>query len=68
MYGLFRVPRRLAALSLLLLGYQWALAVLFVGATRYRVPWDFIPCLLAGAAAVDLAGRFQRRRATRALA
>ena len=65
-YGVFRVPRRLAALSLLLLGYQWALAVIFVGATRYRVPWDFIPCLLAGAAAVDLAGRFRRRRATRA--
>jgi 4-amino-4-deoxy-L-arabinose transferase-like glycosyltransferase len=66
LYGVFRVPRRFAALSLLLLGYQWALAVIFVGATRYRVPWDFIPCLLAAAAAVDLAGRMQRRRTERA--
>ncbi len=62
LYGIFRVPRRLAALSLLLLGYQWALAVLFVGATRYRVPWDFIPGLVAESSAVDLAGRSSRGR------
>jgi 4-amino-4-deoxy-L-arabinose transferase-like glycosyltransferase len=63
LYGVFRVPRRVAALSLLLLGYQWGLAMIFVGATRYRVPWDFIPCLLAAAAVVDLAGRVRRARA-----
>ena len=62
LYGVFRVPRRVAALSVLLLGYQWALAMIFVGATRYRVPWDFIPCLLAAAALVDLARRIERRR------
>jgi hypothetical protein len=66
LYGVFLVPHRFAALSLLLLGYQWGLAVIFVGATRYRVPWDFIPCLLAGAAAVDLTERIRRRRASRA--
>ena len=35
--------------------------MLFVGATRYRVPWDFVAALLAGAALVDLAGRLRRR-------
>ena len=63
-YGLFRVPRRFAAVSLLLLGYQWALAIIFVGATRYRVPWDFVAALLAGAAVVDIAARIGRRRRT----
>ena len=61
LYGLFRVQRRFAVLALTFLGYQWALAMLFVGATRYRVPWDFVAALLAGAALVDLAGRLRRR-------
>ena len=61
LYGLFRVPRRFAALSLLLLGYQWALAIVFVGATRYRVPWDYVGALLASAAIVDIAARIERR-------
>ena len=50
--GLFLVPRFLAALVVLLLGYQTLVAVLFVGETRYRVPWDFLIALLARAALV----------------
>ena len=61
-YGLMRVPRRVAALSVLLLAYQWLVAMIFVGATRYRVPWDFVLALLAGAAILDLAERFAARR------
>ena len=66
LYGLTRVPRRVAVLSVTLLAYQWGLAIIFVGATRYRIPWDFVAALLAGAALVDLAERFGRRRAGRA--
>ena len=61
LWGLTRVPRLLAALALTLLAYQWLLAMVFVGATRYRVPWDVVLALLAGAAAVDLAARVSRR-------
>jgi 4-amino-4-deoxy-L-arabinose transferase-like glycosyltransferase len=61
-YGLFRVPRVFAAIVVTMLGYQWVLAMIFVGATRYRVPWDFLSALLAGAALVDLVGRVQARR------
>ena len=56
------MPRAFAALSLLLLGYQWLIAMVFVGATRYRVPWDFVLALLAAAAIVDLAERLSRAR------
>ena len=34
--------------------------MLFAGATRYRVPWDFVLALLAGAAA----DRYLPRRAS----
>jgi 4-amino-4-deoxy-L-arabinose transferase-like glycosyltransferase len=61
LYGLFRVPRRFAAVALLLLAYQWLFAAIFVGATRYRVPWDFVAALLASAALVDLTSRARRR-------
>ena len=44
------MPRFFAALALLLLGYQTVVAMLFVGETRYRVPWDFLIALLAAAA------------------
>jgi hypothetical protein len=63
--GLTRVPRVVAALSVLLLGYQWLIAMVFVGATRYRVPWDFVLALLAAAAVVDLAERLSRRGRSR---
>jgi 4-amino-4-deoxy-L-arabinose transferase-like glycosyltransferase len=61
-FGFFRVSRRLAVLMALLLGYQWAMAMIFVGATRYRVPWDFVIALLAAAALLDLLARLRRRR------
>jgi 4-amino-4-deoxy-L-arabinose transferase-like glycosyltransferase len=47
--GLFFVPRRFAALALLVLAYQTVAAVVFVGATRYRIPTDFLLALLAAA-------------------
>lgn len=48
--GLVLVPRRFAALALLLLAYDTVAALAFAGATRYRVSWDFLLALLAGAA------------------
>ena len=48
------------ALALVFLGYETLAAMLFAGATRYRVPWDFVLALLAGAA-VD---RYLARRAS----
>jgi dolichyl-phosphate-mannose-protein mannosyltransferase len=60
--GLFLVPRFLSALAVLLLGYQTLVAMLFVGETRYRVPWDFLLALLAGAALVALSERVRARR------
>jgi hypothetical protein len=39
--------------------------VIFVGVTRYRVPWDFLLCVLAGAALVALARRLTESRRTR---
>jgi hypothetical protein len=56
--GLFLVPRLLAVLVALLLAYQTVVAMVFVGATRYRVPWDFLVILCASAALVHLAERF----------
>jgi 4-amino-4-deoxy-L-arabinose transferase-like glycosyltransferase len=47
--GLFIAPRAFAWLALLLLGYQTVSAAAFVGATRYRVAWDFLLALLAAA-------------------
>jgi hypothetical protein len=50
LFGLFVVPRRFAALALCFVGYETAAAWLFAGATRYRVAFDFVLSLLAGAA------------------
>jgi 4-amino-4-deoxy-L-arabinose transferase-like glycosyltransferase len=50
--GLRAVPRRFLVLALLFLVYETLAAMLFAGATRYRVPWDFVLALLA-AAAID---------------
>jgi len=55
--GLFFVPRFLASLIVLLLGYQTLAAMLFVGQTRYRVPWDFLIALAAATAAVEIVRR-----------
>jgi 4-amino-4-deoxy-L-arabinose transferase-like glycosyltransferase len=53
-FGLFLVPRRFAALAVVLLAYQTAVAALFVGETRYRVPWDFLIALLGASALVRM--------------
>jgi 4-amino-4-deoxy-L-arabinose transferase-like glycosyltransferase len=63
--GLFLVPRAFAVLVVALLAYQTAVAMIFVGVTRYRVPWDFLLCVLAGAALVALAERVTEARRTR---
>jgi 4-amino-4-deoxy-L-arabinose transferase-like glycosyltransferase len=60
-FGLFLVPRFFSVLTVLLLGYQTLAAMLFVGETRYRVPWDFLIALLAGTAVVELAERLRAR-------
>ena len=54
------MPRRFLALALVFLVYETLAAMLFAGATRYRVPWDFVLALLAGAA-ID---RYLIRRAS----
>ena len=45
--GLFFAPRRFVALALLILAYQTLAAMVFVGATRYRISTDFLLALLA---------------------
>jgi 4-amino-4-deoxy-L-arabinose transferase-like glycosyltransferase len=57
--GVFLLPRRLALLGVSLLAYQTVVAMGFAGATRYRVPWDFLLALAAGAA---LSWAVRRRR------
>jgi Dolichyl-phosphate-mannose-protein mannosyltransferase len=47
--GLLYAPRRFAALALALLAYQTLAAMVFVGATRYRISTDFLLALLAAA-------------------
>lgn len=59
--GLFVAPRAFATLALLLLAYQTAAALAFVGATRYRVTWDFLLALLAAAALERTTTRLRSR-------
>lgn len=61
--GLLAVPRAFAALALLLLAYGTLAAAAFVGATRYRAPWDFVLALLAAAGALWVVRRMRRREA-----
>lgn len=63
-FGLLIVRRRIAVLLMLIFAYQTVAAMLFVGATRYRVSWDFCVALLAAVAADEAIRRFGRRRAT----
>ena len=49
--GLFAVTRVYLVLALLVFAYQSLFAAIFVGATRYRVAWDFLVVLLAAAGA-----------------
>jgi hypothetical protein len=60
--GLFVLPRNFVALALLLLAYQTLIAMLFAGATRYRVPWDFLIALMAAAGIDAIASWVSRRR------
>jgi 4-amino-4-deoxy-L-arabinose transferase-like glycosyltransferase len=61
--GLLFAPRRFAVVALLILAYQTLAAVVFVGATRYRVPTDFLIALLAAAVFERVLGRRFRRSA-----
>ncbi|MBX5474681.1 MAG: glycosyltransferase family 39 protein [Thermoleophilia bacterium] len=63
--GLLLVPRPFAALVLALLAYDSAAAFAFVGATRYRVAWDFLVALLAAAALARAAEWARERRGQR---
>ena len=60
-FGLFVLPRGFVILALVLLGYQTLIAMLFAGATRYRVPWDFLLTIMA-AAGIGAIANWQRRR------
>ena len=60
--GLFLLPRSFVALALSLLAYQTLVAMLFAGATRYRVPWDFLIALMAAAGIGAIARLVSRRR------
>jgi hypothetical protein len=62
LYGLTRLRRRYLLLVLVLLAYQTALAMLFIGETRYRVPWDFLIAVPAAAGALALVERLRRAR------
>ena len=58
--GLFVLPRLFTTLAVVLLGYQTLIAMLFAGATRYRVPWDFLIAVLAAAGIGAIAARLRR--------
>jgi hypothetical protein len=59
--GLFVAPRRFVVLALAVFAYQSLFASLFVGATRYRIAWDFLLAVLAASALVS-AGEWLRLR------
>jgi 4-amino-4-deoxy-L-arabinose transferase-like glycosyltransferase len=59
--GLFVARRRFVALALALLAYNTAASLVFVGATRYRVAWDFLLAILAAAALARFAERVRAR-------
>ena len=58
--GVWRLPRAFVVLAVALLAYQTVAAMIFAGATRYRVPWDFLLALLAGGALVHVLTRRRR--------
>ena len=63
LFGLTRMPRRYVVLAVALLAYQTLAAMLFVGQTRYRVPWDFLLAVPAAVALLALVARVRRRSA-----
>jgi 4-amino-4-deoxy-L-arabinose transferase-like glycosyltransferase len=60
--GIFVGPGRFIALALAVLAYQTLAAMVFVGATRYRVSTDFLLALLAAAAIEWALTRWRFRR------
>ena len=60
--GLFIAPRAFVVLALLLLAYQTVCALVFVGATRYRIAWDFLVVILATATIKWAVERVRERR------
>jgi Dolichyl-phosphate-mannose-protein mannosyltransferase len=60
--GVFVAPRPFVALALVVLAYQTLAAMVFVGATRYRVSTDFLVVLLAAGAVEWALTRRGRRR------
>ena len=52
--GLLYVAPAFRVLAVILLAYETAMAWVFAGQTRYRVPWDFVLALLAAAAVTRL--------------
>ncbi|HEU5206321.1 MAG TPA: glycosyltransferase family 39 protein, partial [Gaiellaceae bacterium] len=60
--GLFVLPRSFVVLALILLGYQTVVAMLFAGATRYRVPWDFLVAIMAAAGIAFVVAKLAERR------
>ena len=60
--GLFQLPRRFLALTLLLLAYGTFMAMIFAGTVRYRVPWDFLLCISAAFSISATVAFFKRRR------
>jgi hypothetical protein len=63
--GILFAPPAFVALAFVLLAYQTLCAAVFVGATRYRIAWDFLLALLA-AAALARATEWLRARRTSA--
>jgi hypothetical protein len=55
-------------LVVLLAAYQTAIAMIFVGVTRYRVPWDFLLCVLASATILEVVRRVHEVRSERPVA
>jgi len=62
--GLFLTTRMFASLAVIFLLYNTAAAWVFAGTTRYRVPFDFVLALLAGAAIDRLLARRRYKRST----
>lgn len=65
LWGAFLVPRRVLVLVLGLEAYNTAMAMVFVGTVRYRVPWDFLLALLAAPALIRLYERMRPRARAR---
>lgn len=59
--GASRVPARFAVFGAAILAYQTLAAMAFVGATRYRAPWDFLLAVAAAAALLAFAAARARR-------